>query len=251
MSNQRDGIHKLYHPHIADQIPASAASVRDVPNKTLPVEAKVEPMKLALCMDKSEVFDMFTTQAPKVYGIPEDFFTKPVKLVDRKICETDPTLLQLIPYIVCQDENGMIFLYSRGKGGAEERLHAKMSVGLGGHVDRNIDLEENLYSLLQLEAARELKEEIDVDVDAAEIFFSGLIYEELTEVGRVHLGILSVVKLPAGFHISEEEGQIESGYFASLNHALSDDVYPRLEQWSQATVQHLISRIAETAVGGL
>ena len=55
--------------------------------------------------------------------------------MDRAAAEEDPSHKQLIPYCIfrCGER---ILHYTRGKSGGEARLHAKISVGVGGHVDR-------------------------------------------------------------------------------------------------------------------
>ena len=56
----------------------------------------------------------------------------------RGAMETDPRYKQLIPYVLMQwtDDDGKVhlFTYTRGGGGGESRLHAKRSVGIGGHI---------------------------------------------------------------------------------------------------------------------
>ena len=52
--------------------------------------------------------------------------------------EQDPSFKQLIPYVVFRhtDPAGAVhvFQYTRGGGQGEARLHAKRSVGVGGHI---------------------------------------------------------------------------------------------------------------------
>ncbi|MBU0515732.1 MAG: hypothetical protein KJ621_13265, partial [Proteobacteria bacterium] len=57
--------------------------------------------------------------------------------------ENDPNFKQIIPYLVLSF-GGLVFRYRRGKRGAERRLHAKFSLGLGGHVNPG---DETLFSL--------------------------------------------------------------------------------------------------------
>src|SRR5438874_1532456 len=49
--------------------------------------------------------------------------------------ETDPSVKQLIPYIVLRS-GGEVFHYTRGSAGTERRLQALRSIGLGGHICR-------------------------------------------------------------------------------------------------------------------
>ena len=52
--------------------------------------------------------------------------------------ETDPSFKQLIPYVIFRytdsDQVVHIFRYTRGNGQGEERLRAKISIGVGGHI---------------------------------------------------------------------------------------------------------------------
>src|SRR4051812_15308663 len=51
----------------------------------------------------------------------------------RKTAETDPTHKQIIPYVLiaCGDK---VLHYVRGKKAGEQRLVAKGSIGIGGHM---------------------------------------------------------------------------------------------------------------------
>ncbi len=117
------------------------------------------------------------------------------ELVDRDICETDDSYLQLIPYVVIvNSSNGDIFIYKRGTSGNEDRLHDLYSIGVGGHVETTGD---DIYTVLKECAVREIEEEIGYVCDEAEeeqIYnqltnFSLNIYDDSNDVGKHHLGI--------------------------------------------------------------
>lgn len=60
----------------------------------------------------------------------------------RPECEKDYNFIQMIPYIILRDfhpETGAVtyLTYKRGKKGAENKLHDKYSVGVGGHISVN------------------------------------------------------------------------------------------------------------------
>ena len=63
--------------------------------------------------------------------------------------EQDPSFKQLIPYVIFRyrDAAGqtMLFQYTRGKGQGEARLHAKRSVGVGGHISVDDTAEPSAY----------------------------------------------------------------------------------------------------------
>ena len=102
--------------------------------------------------------------------------------------EQDPTFKQLIPYCVFRC-NGEVFYYQRGTAQGEARLHAKRSVGVGGHVS-TLDLNSHLSPYLE-GLRREIEEEVDIESGWAEECV-GLINDDETEVGKVHLGIVHI-----------------------------------------------------------
>ena len=53
----------------------------------------------------------------------------------RAKAETDPSFKQIIPYVVITDGKNILH-YVRGKKAGEQRLVAKGSVGIGGHINR-------------------------------------------------------------------------------------------------------------------
>ena len=60
----------------------------------------------------------------------------------RPECEKNYNFIQMIPYIILRDidrETGAVkyLTYKRGKKGAENKLHDKFSVGVGGHISVN------------------------------------------------------------------------------------------------------------------
>lgn len=66
----------------------------------------------------------------------------------RSSVEEDPNFKQLIPYAILQAIVGgqkQLFQYTRGKGQGEKRLHAKRSIGIGGHISREDAQGDDLY----------------------------------------------------------------------------------------------------------
>jgi predicted NUDIX family phosphoesterase len=110
----------------------------------------------------------------------------------RETAENDPSFKQLIPYVVLRC-GGSVFHYTRGTRGTEARLHARRSVGIGGHVHS----EDGIAAADAYRAGllRELGEEVDAPPAVAEGVI-GLINDDRTPVGSVHLGIVHVFDLP-------------------------------------------------------
>lgn len=100
--------------------------------------------------------------------------------------EPDPSYKQLIPYLLV-DHRGRLATYRRA--GTEDRLHGLWSVGIGGHIDRT-DATSVPWDTIQQAALRELAEELPDLPQPAVLRFLGLINEDETPVGRVHLGLV-------------------------------------------------------------
>ncbi len=115
----------------------------------------------------------------------------------REKAETDENYLQIIPYVVIyrydqSTKSNKVFCYQRLKGGNEARLHAKYSVGIGGHVDKGdyTDTKSKWDHVIE-SSLREIKEEVKGNVLEPKVFPTNfLIYDDTNEVGRVHLGLL-------------------------------------------------------------
>lgn len=156
--------------------------------------------------------------------------------MDRAAAELDPSHKQLIPYCIfrCGDR---ILHYTRGKAGGESRLHAKISVGVGGHVNP-VDMGEGRIGPDAYHAAvtREIEEELDLP-EEHEHRIIALLNDESNAVGQVHLGIVHLVDLKSDAVGSREDALLDLGFtpLAELNGPLFD----RLETWSQFCIRHL------------
>ena len=110
--------------------------------------------------------------------------------------EEDSNYKQLIGYVLLKDEvTGKVLVYKRLVGGGEARLHGKASVGIGGHMN---EVEgKTIFEMLKINAARELNEEVGVSEEEAlnNLHFIGLINDDKTEVGQVHIGVVYECKV--------------------------------------------------------
>lgn len=106
----------------------------------------------------------------------------------RSAAEQDPAFKQIIPYVLMHSEDGRkIACYQRT--GTEKRLHALWSVGIGGHIEYE-DERTRLSETIQAGMLRELSEELNGFQNSAQPAFIGVINEERTSVGQVHLGLV-------------------------------------------------------------
>jgi len=150
----------------------------------------------------------------------------------RAAMERDPRFKQVIPYLVLRDR-GRFFLMRRTRAGADERLHDRFSIGVGGHLNPgDHDLAGGL--------AREWAEELAADF-VPEFRLLGLLNDDETEVGRVHLGVVYVAEA-AGRPVAVRETEKLEGRFAAPAALLG--VYDRMETWSQLVFDFVSGRAA-------
>ncbi|MEO8614075.1 MAG: hypothetical protein ABI600_02960 [Luteolibacter sp.] len=156
--------------------------------------------------------------------------------MDRAAAEEDPSHKQLIPYCIFRC-GGRILHYTRGKAGGEARLHAKISVGVGGHVNP-IDTGEGRTGPDAYHAAvtREIEEELDLPEDHQHRII-GLLNDESNPVGQVHLGIVHLIDLTSDKVKSREDALTDLGFTALTD--LNGPMFERLETWSQFCIRHL------------
>ncbi len=156
--------------------------------------------------------------------------------MDRAAAEEDPGHKQLIPYCIfrCGDR---ILHYTRGKSGGESRLHAKISVGVGGHVNP-VDTGEGRTGPDAYHAAvtREIEEELDLPENHQHRIIA-LLNDESNAVGQVHLGIVHLVDLASDNVKSREDALTDLGFTALSE--LNGAMFERLETWSQFCIRHL------------
>lgn len=152
--------------------------------------------------------------------------------------ETDPSFKQLIPYVLFLHENGdgqkKIFEYVRGKGVGEGRLKSKRSVGIGGHISSD-DVTAGVDHPFEEGMRRELEEEVRIDT-AYTTRCVGMINDDETEVGKVHLGMVYIFDVESPDVEINEDELIESG-FKPVDELLSD--LDGFETWSSITLKAL------------
>lgn len=161
----------------------------------------------------------------------------------RETVEKDPNYKQLIPYVffVWEGHGGpWLFQYTRTKLQGEQRLHGKMSIGIGGHINPT-DHESNDPVLRYWGGVeREVAEEVDITDSRPEGMHTvGLLYDDSDEVGRVHLGIVHEFRVRAPDVRAKEESMADWGFkpMSEQLMALRDpDAY---EGWSRLTLHGL------------
>lgn len=145
----------------------------------------------------------------------------------RAAMEVDPGWKQIIPYLVLRD-GARYFLMRRTRAGADARLHDRWSIGVGGHLNPG-------DGGLDLGLVREWQEELDADF-VPSFRPVGLLNDDTTEVGQVHLGIVYEADA-GGRDVRIRETEKLSGAFADPEEvaAVAED----LETWSRIAFDFL------------
>jgi predicted NUDIX family phosphoesterase len=149
--------------------------------------------------------------------------------LSRPAAEEDPSYKQLIPYLVVRHKE-RVLCYTRGSSGGEARLHARLSIGIGGHINdgdtRAAHFDEASY-LRAIE--RELHEELEIAGSYRQRPVA-LLNDDSNEVGRVHLGIVHLVEVGTP-EVRPREEAIAAPVFRTLEEL--EPLRDRLESWSQ------------------
>ena len=171
------------------------------------------------------------------------------RFYSRAEAEKNPSIKQVIPYIICMSEGTLLAYERTGKSG-ENRLHNKWSIGAGGHVNpcdipNNIILSKQRGELFLNQAiGRELSEEFGLTLEDGTLKPIGIIYDSSNDVGKVHFGIVYIFQLKdiiTEGHLAFNDDAIGEHKFITLAEAIQ---LPNLENWSQFVLKGLVGGLA-------
>src|SRR5205814_815991 len=140
----------------------------------------------------------------------------------RAEAEINPAYKQIIPYALIAFQNKVAY-YVRGKKTGEQRLVAKGSIGIGGHMSEEKDkflwhtTDEAAY---RAGVEREVNEEIKIDAPFEDGIVA-LLNDDTTDVGRVHLGVVHVFKL------AEPKVEKREAMITGLTFLAEDELFAR------------------------
>ena len=153
----------------------------------------------------------------------------------RPEAENNPAYKQIIPYALIAFGNSVVY-YVRGKKAGEQRLVAKGSIGIGGHMNEG---DESLFALdeqaYRVGVEREVNEEIKIHTQFDDRIVA-LLNDDTTDVGRVHLGVVHV------FTLAEPKVEKREAMITGLTFLTKEELVARresLEAWSQICVDSL------------
>jgi len=155
------------------------------------------------------------------------------EFLPRPEAENDPSHKQIIPYVVvCRGDE--VFATRRLKKGGEARLHGLLSIGIGGHINPEADGDGS--DVLYRGMMREIEEEISIE-SRGKLTPCGIINDDLTEVGSVHLGLFFSLEVTGEVKVLETE-KLE-GFW--VKRAKLEGLSPEMETWSQFVIQALVN----------
>ena len=145
----------------------------------------------------------------------------------RPAMEADPSFKQVIPYLVLRDRE-RFFLMRRSRAGVDARLHDRYSIGVGGHLNPG---DGGVLGGLR----REWQEELVAGFEP-EFRLVGLLNDDTTDVGSVHIGAVYVGDA-RGRAVEIRETDKLSGAFAEPHEV--EAVVDRMETWSRLCFEFL------------
>lgn len=187
---------------------------------------------------KTELLNLSTTEYISDKGEITAFMAASAdySFIERPLAEKDASYKQLIPYVtvICQ---GQILALERTTAQSEARLHGKLSLGVGGHINP-VDEGRDLAQTISQAMARELGEELWLQPENQPLL-AGLINDDTNSVGSVHLGIHYILHVQSRPRVRETDKMkalwVQPAQLVALR--------PRLETWSQILLPALAKAV--------
>lgn len=151
------------------------------------------------------------------------------EFLPRPEAEERPDYKQIIPYVILL-QGDKVFVTRRLNKGGEARLHGKISIGVGGHINP-ADEEGNT---LMRGLWREIHEEVQLD-KYDELVSCGFINDDTNSVGSVHLGACFTLRTEGEVSVRETE-KLE-GLWMTLTELREN--YDSMETWTQIALEVL------------
>lgn len=161
-----------------------------------------------------------------------DLINSNYEIKPRNEMEEDEDYKQIIPYMIFKSKDEL-FLMQRGNNGGEKSLAEKYTLGIGGHIRKEDITSENIIDW----GKREFEEEINYNGEFYKSKIIGLINDQNSKVGRVHLGIGILIE-GEGNKISIKD-EFQNGKM--LNIKKCNDYFEKMEFWSQIIYKEIIN----------
>jgi predicted NUDIX family phosphoesterase len=166
-----------------------------------------------------------------------DFILANHSFRSRAIVEDDPSFKQIIPYVVVRHGDRYLLMQRTSKQ-TEKRLHGKCSVGVGGHIN-DLEVMGSSQNVIHAGLERELDEEVHLLGKRKSLELRGVISDDSTPVGQVHMGLVFVLETDSpDFRVNEPD--MMTAEWATLD--LLRERFERMETWSQIAFKNVIEQ---------
>lgn len=197
-----------------------------------------KPVERVLVVETDWISSLHNTKG-LIQNVHADFLrTLPSKafFIDRPHAEMDSKFRQVIPYVLIHMGDKYLVV-TRHRSQGEPRLHDKMSLGIGGHIN---PIDGTPDEIINSGLKRELSEELATDnpPDFSELQLLGLIYDDGDDVSRVHLGLVLRWDIDSRVDIRETEKM--HGEYLSVDEISS--LRERLENWSRLVYDGILNK---------
>lgn len=209
-------------------------------------------MEFVFVVPRVELFSESSPHGLVLFGeaLSEEAFVACVErhgfFVERDYAERTPSLKQVIPYSIVVREGALLCL-RRTKRGGEARLHDRITIGVGGHINP-VDLPPGAG---RDPIARATHREVVLEELVVEGPYTvrrvGLLNDDSNPVGAVHVGLVQVITVDAPVTVREVD-QLEGSFVSKdeLRKMLADGA--DFETWSSLLVPHLDHLVPESSI---
>lgn len=150
----------------------------------------------------------------------------------RGIAEENVNFKQPIPYVLIK-RGDELYVYERLTGGGEQRLHSKLSLGLGGHMNEVLGA-TSMKEIIMENLKRELTEEVKITHEKPYTLTNiGIVNDDVNDVGKHHICLLYMIELEETDDVEVLEVDQLRGYWAKIEDLKNEE---RLEEWSKISV---------------
>lgn len=157
--------------------------------------------------------------------------------MERRHAEIDSNFKQMIPYTLIVS-GWEVLLLRRSKAGGDARLHDKLSIGVGGHINP-CDAIPGEVDLLTACALREIEEEIELTEEVRPRPV-GIINDDSNPVGSVHFGVVHLARVESN-DVRVRETELLEASFVTLDELkeFAADPTVNLETWSRLIAERI------------
>jgi predicted NUDIX family phosphoesterase len=148
----------------------------------------------------------------------------------RSELEEDTSFKQIIPYAIISTIDSF-YVFRRISGQTEKRLHNKLHLGVGGHMNPGSSTKTGEKYLIN-ELKREFFEEVKLlnGCLIEDIEFIGFINDDSIPVGRVHIGLLYIIRLSGKDVVINETDKMSAEWIDKND---LSGYYEEMETWTK------------------